>query len=251
MNTGFSAIPLNGIPEIETGMDLAQIVIGGAKTSGVLVEDGDIIIVAAKIVSKAEGRFVRIEDVEPTPFAYGSAKLLDKDPRVVEIILNETLRIIKMEKGKLIVENMYGVICANAGVDLSNVDGGEFALLLPEDPDETAKLLHDRLKAELGTEAAVIITDTVGRPWRDGLVQIAIGCYGIGPLKDYRGSRDSRGFDLQATVLAQADELSSAAGLLLGKTEGVPVVLIKGYGYERSTEGAKRLLRKPEDDLFR
>ncbi|MCH8345075.1 MAG: coenzyme F420-0:L-glutamate ligase, partial [Planctomycetes bacterium] len=119
MNTGFSVIPLNGIPEVETGMDLTQIVIAGAKTSGVLVEDGDVIIVAAKIVSKAEGRFVRIEDVEPTPFAYGSAKLLDKDPRIVEIILNETLRIIKMEKGKLIVENMYGVICANAGVDLS------------------------------------------------------------------------------------------------------------------------------------
>ncbi|MCH8029598.1 MAG: coenzyme F420-0:L-glutamate ligase [Candidatus Dadabacteria bacterium] len=251
MAGGIDLIPIKGLPEIKPGDDLVRMVIDAARQSGVTIKEGDIIVFAAKILSKVEGRFVRIEDVKPTPFAYGAAKVLDKDPRVVEIILREALRIIKMEKGKLIVENMHGVICANAGVDLSNVRGGEEALLLPKEPDSTARALHEGFRNELGIEAAVVVTDTVGRPWRDGLVQVAIGCYGISPMKDYRGEHDSKGFDLQATVLAQVDEVSSAAGLLLGKTEGVPVVIVRGYNYDKSTEGASKILRNPDDDLFR
>lgn len=251
MSKRFTVIPVTGMPEIEQGADLIQEVIASAERAKLSIKNGDIAIFAAKIISKAEGRFVRIDDVTTTPFAHGAAKFLDKDPRVVEIILNETLRVIKMERGKLIVENMLGVICANAGVDLSNVRGGDYALLLPEDPDGSARSLHDGFRERLGVDVAVIVTDTVGRPWRDGLVQVAIGCYGIKPLKDYRGTKDQQGFPLQATILAQADELSSAAGLLLGKTEGVPVVIVRGYDYERSTESAKKLLRKPDEDLFR
>jgi len=251
MTKGFSLIPITGMPVIKPGDDLVGLIIEAARSSRVKIRSGDVAVVAAKIVSKAESRFVVLSDIEPTPFAYGAAKTLDKDPRVVEIILKETLRIIKMERGKLIVENMHGVICANAGVDLSNVTGGDVALLLPEDPDASAKSLHEGIKERLKAEVAVIITDTVGRPWRDGLVQVAIGCYGIDPVKDYRGGCDSMGMSLEATIIAQADELSSAAGLLLGKTEGVPVVLIRGYEYETSADSARKLLRKPEDDLFR
>lgn len=251
MTGGFWVFPVLEMPEVKPGDDLVGLLDEALRRCGMALCDGDIAVFAAKIVSKAEGRFVRIDDVKPSPFAFGLAKSLDKDPRVVEIILGETLRIVRMGKGKLIVENMHGVVCANAGVDLSNVAGGEEALLLPEDPDSSARLIHEGIRERMGAEVAVIITDTVGRPWRDGLVQVAIGCYGIEPMKDYRGRRDSKGYDLQATVLAQADELASAAGLLFGKTEGIPVVIIRGFDYRRSTEGAKKLLRKQEDDLFR
>ncbi len=251
MDGGYSVIPLRGIPEVRPGDDLVGLLSEAALRSAGGLEDGDVVVVAAKIVSKAEGRFVELDSVEPTPFAYGAAKLLDKDPRVVEIILRETLRVVKMDRDKFIVENLHGVVCANAGVDLSNVGSEGKALLLPQDPDGTARALHEGFRERFGVEAAVVVTDTVGRPWRDGLVQVAIGCYGMEPLKDYRGKSDPEGFCLQATVLAQADEICSAAGLVLGKTERVPAALIRGFSYEKSQEGAKRLLRKPEDDLFR
>jgi coenzyme F420-0:L-glutamate ligase / coenzyme F420-1:gamma-L-glutamate ligase len=251
MPNSISIIPIFGIPEIRPGDNLVRMVIDSAFKQDVRIQDRDIFVFAQKIVSKSEGQIVRVEGVSPSPFAVVVGKLLDKDPRFVEIILGESQRIVKMDRGRLIVENPKGIICANAGVDMSNVSGGEEVTLLPSNPDESAKGFTEEFKNELGLDVAVIITDTVGRPWREGLVQIAIGCYGINPLKDYRGKEDSKGYDLRATVLAVADEISSAAGLVMGKTEGVPVVIVRGYDYEKSTEGAKKLLRNPDNDLFR
>ena len=251
MTNSISIIPLLGIPEIKPGDDLVKMVIDAAFKQDVTIEDRDIFVFAQKIVSKSEGRIVKINDVSPSPFAIETGKLLDKDPRIVEIILRESRRIVKMDRGRLIVENTKGIVCANAGVDMSNVSGGMHATLLPKDPDESAKRFAEGFKKELGVDVAVIITDTVGRPWRDGLVQVAIGCYGIRPLKDYRGRKDSKGYDLRATALAVADEISSAAGLVMGKTEGMPVAIVRGYEYEKSKEGVKLLLRDPDNDLFR
>lgn len=251
MPNTISIIPLLGIPEIKPRDNLVKTVIDAAFKQDIAIQDRDILVFAQKIVSKSEGQIVTIKDVSPSPFAVAVSKLLDKDPRFVEIILRESRRIVRMDRRRLIVENTKGIICANAGVDMSNVSGGEEVTLLPTDPDDSAKELTKGLRDELGLDVAVIITDTVGRPWREGLVQIAIGCYGINPLKDYRGKEDSRGYDLRATVLAVADEISGAAGLIMGKTEGVPVVIVRGHDYEKSTEGAKKLLRNPENDLFR
>ncbi len=175
---------------------------------------------------------------------------------MIEVILSETTKIIKMdqrkpEKGRLIVETRGGVISANAGVDASNVSGGDKVTLLPIDSDESADKLARGFNLSLGFDVAVIITDTVGRPWRDGLVDIAIGCSGIKALKDYRGESDSKGFELNATVMAVADEVASAAGLLMEKADSVPVVIVRGYKYDTKGVGAKELIRNPEEDLFR
>src|SRR3990170_5688031 len=195
MTNVISIIPILGIPEIKPGDDLVKMVIDAAFKQDTAIQDKDILVFAQKIVSKSEGRIVKINDVSPSPFAVETGKLLDKDPRIVEIILGESRRIVKMDRGRLIVENTNGIVSANAGVDISNVSGGDEATLLPKDPDESAKRFAEGFKKELGVDVAVIITDTVGRPWRDGLVQIAIGCYGISPLKDYRGRKDSKGYD--------------------------------------------------------
>lgn len=251
MPNAIEIIPLSVFPEINPGDNIVKMVIDAAFNQDIAIQDKDILVFAQKIVSKSEGQIVKISDTSPSPFALTISKLLDKDPRFVEIILRESRRIVRMDKGRLIVENTKGIVCANAGVDMSNVSGGEEVTLLPDDPDGSAKGLAEGFGGELGLDVAVIITDTVGRPWREGLVQIAIGCYGINPLKDYRGKEDSKGYDLHATVLAVADEISGAAGLVMGKTEGIPVVIIRGYDYEKSAEGAKKLLRNPDNDLFR
>ncbi len=251
-----SLIPVCGIPEIKPNDDLAEIIYNAATDSGLILEQGDIFVVAQKIISKAENRIVDLDKVEPSPFAHTLSKEVSKDPRLIEVILSETTKIIKMdqrkpEKGRLIVETRGGVISANAGVDTSNVSGGDMVTLLPIDSDKSADILAEGFKEKLGFEVAVIITDTVGRPWRDGLVDIAIGCSGIKALKDYRGETDSKGFELNATVMAVADEIASAAGLLMEKAESVPVIIVRGYGYEAKGKGAKELIRNPEDDLFR
>ena len=251
-----SLIPVCGIPEIKPNDDLAEIIYNAATDSGLILEQGDILVVAQKIISKTENRIVDLDKVEPSPFAHTLSKEVSKDPRLIEVILSETTKIIKMdqrkpEKGRLIVETRGGVISANAGVDTSNVSGGDMVTLLPIDSDKSADILVEGFKEKLGFEVAVIITDTVGRPWRDGLVDIAIGCSGIKALKDYRGETDSKGFELNATVMAVADEIASAAGLLMEKAESVPVIIVRGYGYEAKGKGAKELIRNPEDDLFR
>lgn len=251
-----SLLAVNGIPEIKPNDDLPAIIYDAVIDSGIAFEQGDIIVCAQKIISKAENRIVDLNKITPSPYAHTLSKEVSKDPRLIEVILSETTKIIKMdqrkpEKGRLIVETRGGVISANAGVDASNVSGGDMVTLLPIDSDESADKMARGLKEKSGFDLAVIITDTVGRPWRDGLVDIAIGCSGIKALKDYRGETDSNGLELSATVMAIADELASAAGLLMEKADSVPVIIIRGYDYETVGFGAKELIRNPEDDLFR
>ena len=254
--SSISLIAVPGIPEIKPGDNLSGIIFKSISEKEITIQDGDIVVVAQKIISKAEGRIVDLNDITPTPFAETLSKEVSKDPRLLEVILSETTKIIKMdqrkpEKGRLIVETRGGVIAANAGVDASNVSGGDTVTLLPIDSDASARILAKGLVEKLGIDIAVIITDTVGRPWRDGLVDIAIGCAGIKALKDYRGSRDSKGLELNATVMAIADIIASSAGLLMEKTAAVPVVIVRGYAFEKGDTGAKELIRDPEDDLFR
>jgi len=251
-----SIIPVRGIPEIMPGDDLVKVVSRAVKDRGLSILDGDIVVFAQKIISKAENRIVRLSEVEPSPFALTLSREVSKDPRLVEVILGETTKIIRMDqrkpdKGRLIVETRGGVISANAGVDASNVSGGDSVTLLPVDSDLSAENLVQGFKSASGVEIAVIITDTVGRPWREGLVDIAIGCSGIRPLMDYRGREDSKGLVLSATVMAVADEIASAAGLVMEKADSVPVVIVRGYGFEKGGGGAREMIRNPEDDLFR
>jgi len=246
-----SIIPITGIPEIKLGDDLVKTVTDAVFKQDISILDGDIVVLAQKIVSKAEGRTVKLNEVTPSFFAIKFANDWNKDPRIVEVVLRETKRVVKMDKGRLIVETKHGIICANAGIDASNVSGGETVTLLPLDPDESARRIAQGFKEKLGVKIAIIITDTVGRPWRDGLTEIAIGCWGIKPLKDYRGKPDLKGYELRATLIAIADEIAGAAGLVMGKTNAVPVVIVRGYTYEPGEMGAKELIRKPEDDLFR
>lgn len=251
-----SLIPVPGIPEISEGDDLVKLVSEAVSEKGLTIEDGDVLVIAQKIISKSEGRIVDLKSVTPSDFSMTLSTEVSKDPRLIEVILSETTKIIKMdqrkpEKGRLIVETRGGVISANAGVDASNVSGGDMVTLLPVDSDESARGLASGFKSLLSTDVAVIITDTVGRPWREGLVDIAIGCAGIKALKDFRGETDSKGFELNATVMAVADEIASAAGLLMEKAGSVPVVIVRGYEFEKGETGASELIRDPEEDLFR
>ena len=205
-----SLIPINGIPEVRGNDNIPELIYAALAEQSLTLREGDILVLAQKIVSKAEGRIVDLKKVEPSPFAMTLSKEISKDPRMIEVILSETKKIIKMDqrkpdKGRLIVETRGGIISANAGVDASNVSGGDRVTLLPVDSDRSASEISAGLRDLLGIDIAVIITDTVGRPWREGLVDIAIGCSGLMPLKDYRGQRDSLGFELHATEMAVAD----------------------------------------------
>jgi coenzyme F420-0:L-glutamate ligase/coenzyme F420-1:gamma-L-glutamate ligase len=246
-----SIIPIQNIPEINPKDDLIKIVTDALLKQDISIVNGDVIVFAQKIISKAEGRIVKLSDVTPSSFAIKFAKEWNKDPRMVEVVLSESKRIVKMDKGRLISETRHGIICANAGVDASNVSGGDEVTILPIDPDQSAKKLAEGFKEKLGVEVAVIITDTVGRPWRDGLTEIAIGCWGMKPLKDYRTQRDLKGYELKATLIAVADEIAGATGLVMGKRDSVPVVIVRGYAFERGGRGAGEIIRKCEDDLFR
>lgn len=251
-----SLIPLNGIPEVRENDNIPELISAALAEQSLTLREGDILVLAQKIVSKAEGRIVDLKKVEPSPFAMTLSKEISKDPRMIEVILSETKKIIKMdqrkpEKGRLIVETRGGIISANAGVDASNVSGGDRVTLLPVDSDRSASEISAGLIDLLGIDIAVIITDTVGRPWREGLVDIAIGCSGLMPLKDYRGQVDARGFELHATEMAVADSIAASAGLVMEKTGAVPGVIVRGYKYDRGEGKARDLIRDPEDDLFR
>jgi coenzyme F420-0:L-glutamate ligase/coenzyme F420-1:gamma-L-glutamate ligase len=207
-------------------------------------------MVTQKAVSKAEGRVVRLDDVEPSAFARQFAEQYGKDARQVEVVLRETRRIVKMDRGILVSETHHGFVCANAGVDASNV-GSSVVSLLPVDPDRSAEGIRARLGELAGVAPAVIITDTFGRPWRNGLTNVAIGIAGMEPLYSYAGQRDPYGYELRVTIMALADELASAAELVMGKTAGVPFALVRGVPYERAEGSAKALVRVPEEDIFR
>ena len=242
--------PIPGIPEIRPGNDLVKIVKTAARLANIEFEHGDILVIAQKIVSKAEGAIVRLTTVKPSPQAMALAARLKKDPRAMEVVLKESRRIVRSDH-VVIVETHHGLVCANAGVDHSNVPGEDVVTLLPRNPDRSAKRLSVALRKQTGKRIAVIISDTFGRPWRLGLTNVAIGASGVPVLQDLRGTLDRDGKPLTATILAVADELAAAAGLLMGKSQGCPVILIRGYRYKPAAEPAARIIRPAVEDLFR
>jgi len=219
--------------------------------SQIQIKDGDILVVTHKIVSKAEGRIVDLASIKPSTKAISMAKEHDKDPRVMELILMESTQILRAKNGIIISETKHGFVCANAGVDQSNVEG-DTAVLLPVAPDESAGRIQEAVKKKIGKEIAVIITDTFGRSFRNGQTNVAIGVAGINPIKSYIGTYDMYGRKLRVTEIAVADEIASAAELVMGKAEGTPVAIVRGYIFEKvSKTSVKSLLRAKERDLFR
>jgi coenzyme F420-0:L-glutamate ligase/coenzyme F420-1:gamma-L-glutamate ligase len=243
-------IPVRGIPEVTPGMDLPRLILSAISQSDLNLQTGDVLVITQKIVSKAEGRLVNLNDVTPSALAYQYAKETGKDPREVEVVLSETSRVVRMTARALIVETKHGLICANAGVDHSNVDGASLCLL-PLDPDGSAAAIRSALMVQTGLEMAVIISDTFGRPWRMGQTNVAIGAAGMLPIQDYRGQLDTAGRELNVTALCVADELAAAAELVQNKVDKVPVTLIRGYAYPRGSGSARDIVRPAEQDLFR
>jgi coenzyme F420-0:L-glutamate ligase/coenzyme F420-1:gamma-L-glutamate ligase len=246
----YEVIGVEHIAEVRPGDDVARLITEAAARQDTPLRAGDVLVIGQKIVSKAEGRLVRLDGVTPSAVAESLARGLGRDPHLVEVILRESRRVVRMDKGILITETHHGWICANGGVDQSNVDAGWVALL-PEDPDGSARTLREGLRARAGVEVGVVIADTFGRPWREGLTNVAIGVSGLAPLRSYLGERDPAGYLLQATILAVADELASAAELVMGKLDRIPVAIVRGLGLVTSDEGSKPLLRDPGRDLFR
>ncbi len=238
-------IALDGIPEVHPGDDLAALIAAAVSSSGIGLQADDVVVVTQKVVSKAEGRIVELASVEPSELAQRWANRWEKDPRQVELVLRESAAIVRMAPGGLIIgRTRHGFVCANAGVDVSNVGTADVATLLPEDPDASAAALRDRLGAP------VVISDSFGRPWRNGIVNVAIGVAGLEALVDLRGQPDAAGRIMRATVIAVADELASAADLAGGKVGQRPVVVVRGYHWVPSSAGAAPLIMEPERDLF-
>lgn len=244
-------IGITGLPEVQPGADLSALIADAVSAQGLTLQDGDILVVTQKVVSKAEGRLVDLRTVEPSDFARRIAAEAAKDPRHVEVVLRESRRIVRMERGVIITETKHGFVCANAGVDFSNVPGEDTVALLPEDPDASAARLREAIHDHSGVDVPVIISDTFGRPWRLGYTEVAVGVAGLRPIRDYTGTVDSEGRDLRVTTIAVADELATAAELVMGKVERVPVVLVRGYPFERGEGSAREMIRPPELDLFR
>ena len=246
-----SLIPLEGIPEVQPGDDLVALIAAALATGGIGLEADDVLVVTQKVVSKAEGRVVELASVTPRPDAVTWAERWGKDPRQVELVLRESVEVLRMAPGGLIISRTrHGFVCANAGVDLSNVGGGEAASLLPVDPDGSARATRERLRRLTGIAPAVVISDSFGRPWRNGIVNVAIGCAGLEPLLDLRGTPDADGRVMSATVIAVADELASAADLASGKAERRPVVLVRGWQHAARDGAAAELVMPRELDLF-
>ena len=243
-------IPVPGIPEIAAGDDLPSLIVETLRVAGLEVSDKDVFVVAQKIISKAEGRTIHLSSIEPSLRARQWAADYDKDARMVEVVLRESKRIVRMERGVIISETQHGFVCANAGVDASNV-AEDSVTLLPVDSDQSARRIQTTLEESFGVRVAVIVSDTFGRPWREGIANVAIGVAGIAPLIDYRGQIDSHGRPLRVTVIAVADELASAAELVMQKSAGVPVVIVRGFDYDAREASARELIRLPENDLFR
>jgi coenzyme F420-0:L-glutamate ligase/coenzyme F420-1:gamma-L-glutamate ligase len=244
-------IPVRGIGEVRPGADLAATILGALERQDLPLATGDVLVVTQKIVSKAEGRLVDPQTVEPSHMAEMAAAQGKKDARYYEVVLRESRRIVKMDRGVLVTETHHGLICANSGVDESNVAGGRAVTLLPLDPDASAAALRAAIYARAGADVAVIISDTFGRPWREGQVNVAIGVAGLAPLADYAGQQDGYGYTMHATLIAVADELAAAAELVMGKIDAVPVAVVRGYAYTPAEGSARELIRAPEKDLFR
>lgn len=251
MTARIELIALQGIPEVAAGADVSAMVADAAAGTKVEIGDGDVLVITQKVVSKAEGRLVKLASVTPSDFARDWATRWRKDPRQIELVLRESAAIVRMGPGGLIISRTrHGLVCANAGVDVSNVGGGEVAALLPEDPDASARRIRDGIRARTGASPAVIISDSFGRPWRNGIVNVAIGSAGMEALLDLRGEPDVAGRQMQATIIAVADELASAADLAGGKVAQLPVVIVRGYQWRASQAGASVLVMDADRDLF-
>lgn len=254
MSTELRILPVSGIGEIPAGADLGHIIYEALQQQHLRVENGDIFIVTQKIVSKAEGRVVDLAEIEASEFAQAFASQYEKDPQHVEVVLRESKRIVRMDHGVLISETRHGFICANAGVDESNINGRRALALLPVDPDRSAQELRTRLRqleSEEAKDVAVIISDTWGRPWRNAQVNMAIGVAGMDAIIDYKGQLDPYGYELKASAIAVADELAAAGELVMGKIDQVPVALIRGYTYVPAPGDGRTLIRDGATDMFR
>ena len=247
-------IGVTGMPEAQYGDELGAVIARAAEKQGTAIESRDIVVVTQKIVSKAEGRIVDLREVEPSTFAIQVARESGRDARLVELVFRESRTIIRMDvsRGIFITETRHGFVCANAGIDDSNVPGESMVSLLPKDPDESAHRIQAQIHHTLpGVRVAVIVSDTFGRPWREGHVNFAIGVAGMDPIRDYRGSPDAYGRTLKVTQIAAADELASAAELVTGKASQVPAAIVRGYEYPEGADGVQGLLRPRSRDLFR
>ena len=248
-------IGVTGLPEITPGDDLAMLTLEACRRENIELVDGDVVVITQKIVSKAEGCIVSLSSVDPSHIATTFAGKAGKDPRLIELALREAKRIVRMDHGVLITETRHGFVCANSGVDASNVGAPDAATTLPQQPDRSAEGLRRKLHDGAGARIAVIISDTFGRPWREGVVNVAIGIAGLNPVKDYRGRTDADGRSLASTVIAVADELAGAAELVMGKLDRIPVAVVRGYSYasgnDGGDEGAGPLVRDAAHDLFR
>ena len=250
VNTELQVFPVLGIRDVFTGDSVANLVVEALMLGGRRFLEGDILVAKHKIVSKAEGRMVVLESVNPSAGARVFARNNGVDARVVELALREAKRVIR-KKHILITETHHGLVCANSGVDVSNVDGGKTAVLLPADADLSAARIHRELKKITGLHIPVIIADSFGRPWREGLCEVAIGAAGMKVLHDYRGKSDAYGYKMHATEEAVADELASVAGLVCGKNSRIPACIIRGYPYRRGNGTARQMVRTAKKDLFR
>ncbi len=250
-NKHIEVIGVAGLPEIAPGNELAMLILEACRRGNLELVDSDVVVITQKIVSKAEGCIESLSNVDPSPIASTFARESGKDPRLVELALREAKRIVRMDRGVLITETRHGFVCANSGVDASNVGSPDAATSLPREPDRSAERLQCELQDATGARIAVIISDTFGRPWREGVVNVAIGIAGLNPLNDYRGRTDADGRSLASTVIAVADELAGAAELVMGKLDRIPVAVVRGYRYTPGDDGAASLVRDEARDLFR
>jgi coenzyme F420-0:L-glutamate ligase/coenzyme F420-1:gamma-L-glutamate ligase len=244
-------IGVPNIPEIRQGDDLPRLILAGCESGGIRLAADDVLIVTQKIVSKAEGRMVDLNDVTPSQFAHDYAQKWGKDARQIEVVLRESARIVRMDKGVIICETRHGFVCANAGVDASNVPGGHLVTLLPVDSDASALAIRETVRAETGVDVPVIVSDSFGRPWRQGIINIAVGVSGLAPLRDFRGEDDPYGYRMHATIISVADELASAAELVMGKVDACPVAVVRGYPFVRAEGSSRELVIDPARDMFR
>lgn len=244
-------IPIHVTAEISPGDSIATALLDAMRRTRLRFQSGDILVVKHKIISKSENCIVDLATIEPSPESVAWAGQYDLDARVIELALRESHSVIRRKNGVLITETRHGFLCANSGIDVSNVDGGQHALLLPEDPDRSATKLRRALRKHTGLSLPVIITDSFGRPWREGLTDFAIGIAGMKPLRDDRGQRDPHGYKLKASVEAVADELAAAAGLVCGKLNRAPACIVRGFRYQTGSGNVAELLRPAANDLFR
>jgi coenzyme F420-0:L-glutamate ligase/coenzyme F420-1:gamma-L-glutamate ligase len=249
--TRLTITPINGLPEIRPGDDLASLIRDAAMAQGEKIQDGDIVVIAQKIVSKSEGRIVRLADVVPGERALKMAAESGKDARQIEVVLSECAKIVRWERGILICETRHGFVCANAGVDRSNAGAPDTVVLLPVDPDASATRLRDAFRRATSATVSVVVTDTFGRAWREGHTNVAIGLAGLPALKRYVGQRDPEGYELRVTEIAVADEVAGAAELVMGKLDRCPVALVRGFTLDEPAETAQEYVRPADRDLFR